>query len=93
MDDHIGKEMDEMCNLSMAIEERGIEKGIARGIERGKVSCEINIIRHKTNKGYAVEAIADWIVKEVEYINEIQELLRRYPDDSDVELARRYFGD
>lgn len=36
MEQELGKELRQMCNLSEAIEERGIKKGLKRGLKQGK---------------------------------------------------------
>ena len=38
-------EVSSMCNLSEAIEERGIEQGIERGIEQGKIFATYDFIQ------------------------------------------------
>ena len=35
MEKEIGEELNEMCNLSEAIEQQGIEQGVQQGIEQG----------------------------------------------------------
>lgn len=37
--------MSVMCNLSDAVEERGIKKGIEKGIEQGKLEILISLVR------------------------------------------------
>lgn len=76
------KDLREMCNLSEAIEEHGIEKG--------RISCEINIIRHGLDKGFSTRMISDWMGRDTDYIHRIEDLIESYPDASDVELARRF---
>lgn len=86
MDDDLRKDVKEMCNLSEAIEEHGIEKGL----ERGRISCEINIIRHGLDKGLTARMISEWMGRDMDYISLIESLIDCYPDASDVELAQRF---
>lgn len=39
------EEVNSMCNLSEAIEERGIENGIERGVEHGKIIATYDFIQ------------------------------------------------
>lgn len=61
------KDVDEMCNLSDGIEERGIEKGIKKGIAEG----EATIILKLYNKGFTEEQIAEVTDKSLEEIKHI----------------------
>lgn len=45
MENGLGEELSFMCNLSDAVEERGIEKGIEKGIEQGKLEMLISLVR------------------------------------------------
>ena len=65
--------MDEMCNLSDGIEERGIEKGIKKGMERGIAEGEATIILKFYNKGFTEEQIAEVTDKSLEEIKKIIE--------------------
>lgn len=85
MDDYLGKELNEMCNFSEVIEERGIE--------RGKIASEISMIRRKLSKGYLPEDIADWMEVDIGYIDQIQFMIQSNPEASDIDLARKYFYD
>ena len=70
-----GKDVDEMCNLSEGIEERGIEKGIKKGMERGIkkgiAEGEATIILKFYNKGFTEEQIAEVTDKSLEEIKHI----------------------
>ena len=68
-----GKDVDEMCNLSDGIEERGIEKGIKKGMERGIAEGEATIILKFYNKGFTEEQIAEVTDKSLEEIKKIIE--------------------
>ena len=59
------KEINDMCNLADAIEERGIEKGIEKGIEQG---IELNAIQNSRNffkNGADYELVRKSIDKEI----------------------------
>ena len=58
-----------MCNLSEAIEERGIERGIEKGIEKGRRE---DIIPMLTNNK-TPEQIAEFCGYDLEYVKAIQE--------------------
>ena len=61
--DAVERNVVDMCNLSLGIEERGIEQGIEQGIE--------GMIYNMYTKGYTKEQIADVSNKTVEEINMI----------------------
>ena len=67
------KDVDEMCNLSDGIEERGIEKGIKKGMERGIAEGEATIILKFYNKGFTEEQIAEVTDNSLEEIKNIIE--------------------
>lgn len=74
INEHIEEDLNIMCNLSEAIEERGIEKGIEKGIERGIERGEIGIILNMDKKGFTLEQIAYATDKSPE---EVQNILER----------------
>lgn len=63
MTEYIKKEIDDMCNLSQGIMEKGVEKGIEKG--------KIEMILKMYNKGYALEQIADIADKNIEEIKAV----------------------
>lgn len=66
-----------MCNLSDAIEERGIQQGIQQGEEQ-----KLNeLICRKVRKGKSLEAIAEELEEEVSAISPIYDaVLESTPD-------------
>lgn len=60
------------------------------GRAEGK-SSEIRIIRKKLEKAMSSEEIADWLEVEEEYIAKIEKLICDYPEETDVQIAERYF--
>ena len=55
MDDGFGMEVDEMCNYSGYVENKGIEKGIQQGIQQGQFLLADTIKR--LNHGETAEQI------------------------------------
>ena len=51
------KEVDEMCTLADAIEERGIEKGIEKGIEQGTIQTSIDNAKRFFENGASFEIV------------------------------------
>lgn len=70
-------------------EEREFERREAKA--EGKAD-EISIIRKKLEKGICAEEIAEWMELDVSYLNKIDVLLKKYPDESDVQIAGRVLG-
>lgn len=63
----LGKEFDKMCNLSEAIEERGIQKGIEQGIEQSLRTVVLNMLQRKV----PIEDICDYVGCEKSYVETI----------------------
>ena len=57
------EEVEKMCNLSEAVERRGIEKGIEQGIEQ--------LVMRSYRKGRTSEAIAEFMDISLEKVEEI----------------------
>ena len=57
------RRIDDMCNLSDVVEERGIEKGIEKGTEKERT----RVIQKMIEKGYTKEDILDLDYTEDEY--------------------------
>ena len=55
----IGKEVESMCNLSMAVKEEGWREGLAEGHAKGLAEGLAIIILNMFRKGFTVEQIAD----------------------------------
>ncbi|MCI8284034.1 MAG: hypothetical protein HFE90_02010 [Firmicutes bacterium] len=84
--DGIRKEVEQMCNLSQGIKERGITEGILQGIEKGivqgitegiekgKMQSEVKVIIRMYKKGYELEQIADVLEKSAEEVEQIIEI-------------------
>ena len=67
MENDMGEELNQMCNLSDYVEELGIEKGIERGIEK-HLSQQV---KKKLAKGKSVGEIADELEEDEETIRRI----------------------
>ena len=73
--------MSRMCNLSDAIEERGIMKGLERGLEIGEVNKLIEQICRKMQKNKDVSTIAEELEEEPAVIQRIYDaVLKTAPD-------------
>lgn len=68
----------------------GLAEGETIGLAKGKAS-EIRIIRNKLSKHKSVPEIAELLELAETYITQIAELIHEYPDDTDVQIAERYF--
>lgn len=74
-----------MCNLSDAIEERGMQKGIQKGIQKGLQKGEqlklIELICRKVKKGKKPEVIAEELEEDIASVSAIYEaVLKAAPD-------------
>ena len=76
MDDGFGMEVDEMCNYSGYVENKGIEKGIQQGIQQG-IQCGIQ-------QGQFL--LADTI-KRLNHGETAEQILAEGVDKNSVELA------
>lgn len=76
-----------MCNLSDAIEERGIMKGIAQGLEqgleRGEANKLIELVCRKMQKNKDVATIAEELEEEPAVIQRIYEVALQIAPDYD----------
>lgn len=79
--------------------EEGYEDGHADGLTEGKSiglaegkSSEIRTIRKKLAKNMPVSEIAEWFELPETYISQIAELIKEYPDDTDVQIAGKYLA-
>ena len=63
MTKELGKELEEMCNLSQYIKEEGIlqgrKEGRIEGIEKGKVEEKMDIANKMKEKGYSTKEIEE----------------------------------
>ena len=71
MEQEMGEELRQMCNLSEAIEEKGIEKGIEEGIEKG-INLTKKVLRY-VREGRNNDEIAELCGITIEQVHEITE--------------------
>lgn len=76
-----------MCNLSDAIEERGIQKGIQKGVQKGEKIKLIELICRKVKKGKQPEAIAEELEEDLKSVSEIYEAVLKTAPDYDSSRA------
>lgn len=70
-----------MCNLSDAIEERGMQKGIQKGMQKGEQLKMIELICRKVKKGKKPEVIAEELEEDIASVSAIYEaVLKTAPD-------------
>lgn len=69
----------------------GLAEGKAEGLAEGKAN-EIRIIRKKFIKGLSAEEIADLLETDEIYVSQITELLENHPEESNTQIAARYFA-
>lgn len=86
LDENEQEEMD-MGNALTELIMDGKVVGKAEGM-----ASEISIIRRKLGQGLKAQEIADWTELDVDYIRKIDGLTRQYPEENDVEIARRYLS-
>ena len=67
----MGKELNQMCNLSDYVEEIGIKKGMEKGMERGRLLQQIEVIQKKFRKGKPLGQIAEEMEETVQVVEEI----------------------
>ncbi len=79
------KEMDNMCNLSEGIWERGIEKGI----ERGRLLMRIEQIRSKFAKGKGKEIIAEALEESMDFVQKVMDIITENPKLTDMEIVEK----
>lgn len=73
--------VNQMCNLSDAIEERGIQQGMQWGMQQGEEQKLIELICRKVRKGKSLEVIAEELEEEVSAISPIYDaVLQSAPD-------------
>lgn len=99
LDDMVEKEMEEWTAVAEeAIRteahaqglEEGREEGLAEGHEEGKREGEVEMFRKLYQKGFDVIQIADMLDLDEEYISAIYELLQKYPEKEDRQIAKLY---
>ena len=78
MEVHIGKELNQMCNLSDYVEELGIEKG--------RLLTFIEIVQKQNRKNAQPDEIADFLGEDPALIRSIYLLVKEAPDSSSKEI-------
>ena len=78
MEVHIGKELNQMCNLSDYVEELGIEKG--------RLLTFIEIVQKQNRKNAQPDEIADFLGEDPALIRSIYLLVQEAPDSSSKEI-------
>ena len=81
----LGKELNQMCNLSDLVEERGMEKG--------KSLMIITMIQKKCQKNKTLEETAAELEENADEIRDIYRLVRKYPEESSESIFRRWRGE
>lgn len=83
-----------MCDALKELFADELEESWGKGklveFQNGKAN-EIRIIRRKLEKGLTAGEIAGLLELEADYISQIEALIEAYPEESDVEIAGRYF--
>ena len=74
----MGKELNQMCNLSDYVEKIGIEKGM----ERGRLLQQIEVIQKKFRKGKPLGQIAEEMEETVQVVEEIYRTVQENPSSS-----------
>lgn len=82
MESKLGKELNQMCNLSDWVEEIGIQKGM----ERGEVFTLIKLIQKKYRKKKSLQEIADELEEKEENIEKIYRYVKENPEKTETEI-------
>ena len=99
LDDMVEKEMEEWTAVAEeAIRteahaqglEEGKTEGIAEGHEEGKKESEGEMFRKLYQKGFDVIQMADMLDLDEEYVSDIYELLQKYPEKENRQIAKLY---
>lgn len=83
-------------NMEDALEVRGEERyaeGRSQGRTEGRIegkADEIRLIRRKLDKKMSVQEVAALFELDEAYIARIEEFCRKYPEDTDIQIAARY---
>lgn len=85
----LGKELEEMCNLSDFVEEIGLEKGIEQGRTDGRNLNLIEMVQKKYRKNKNLGEIAAELEEEAQAIAPIYSLVRENPDASCEEILEK----
>ena len=95
MTEELEGEVEEMCNLSKGVWEKGIEQGIeqgierglSRGVERGMRETVFSFVKKKMLKGKSLSQIAEELDESEEYLAPFYRLVQENPELSVKELA------
>lgn len=85
MEAHIGKELNQMCNLSDYVEELGIEKGI----KRGRLLTFIEIVQKQLKKNRTAEETAEYLDEDPALIRRIYLLVQESPDSPGEAILKK----
>ena len=80
MEQELEREVNEMCNLSDYVEEKGMKKGMEKE--------NISTIQKMLNKGIEPTQIADLLDESVEYIEKIQSIILQNPNYSNEDILK-----
>lgn len=78
MGPHIGKELNQMCNLSDYVEELGIEKGI----EKGRFLTLIELVQKQLQKNRTADETAEYLDEDISLIRSIYLIVQNNPHSS-----------
>ncbi|HJA99754.1 MAG TPA: hypothetical protein H9780_01135 [Candidatus Mediterraneibacter merdavium] len=81
MEVHIGKELNQMCNLSDYVEELGIEKG--------RLLTFIEIVQKQRQKNTQPEEIADFLGEDPALIRSIYQRVQEEPDSPSKAILKK----
>ena len=89
----MGKELNQMCNLSDYVEEIGIKKGMEKGMERGRLLQQIEVIQKKFRKGKPLGQIAEEMEETVQVVEVIYRLVQENPSSSCEAILEKLMED
>lgn len=81
----LGKELNQMCNLSEYV----VELGIQKGIEQGRLLSLIELTQKKFRKNKTSEEIADFLEEDPAMIRKIYLLIQENPDSDSQEILEK----
>ncbi len=98
MENKLGEELNQMCNLSDYVEEIGIQKGLKQGLaegmtagltagmEQGRMLILIQQVQKKYQKNKSLPTIADEVEEDIQFVEKLYELVKDHPDKSAEEI-------
>lgn len=81
----LGKELNQMCNLSEYV----VELGIQKGIEQGRLLSLIELTQKKFRKNKTSEEIADFLEEDPAMIRKIYLLIQENPDSDSQKILEK----